>query len=229
MKTKKLRLILMAVMMVMLLPVTSLASSISHADARDYLVNYRETVINENGEEITRRYSFNSDEDIDILADYIVDHGFDAFNEAIETAINIKNAETQSSLPVVEPRSVNPLTIYKTISGNGRHDISDEAGGITEFDKLSDEEYIAVLEYRLDVENGKIVELSDISFDVTDLSYECSYTNTSFPSYFNDNNAGVTANFTIVKTVQITIDPLLPPVVLIEEDPESFAILVTLQ
>ena len=94
---------------------------------------------------------------------------------------------------------------------------------------MSDEEYIAVLEYRLDVENGKIVELSDISFDVTDLSYECSYTNTSFPSYFNDNNAGVTANFTIVKTVQVSIHALLPAVVLIGQDPESFAILVTLQ
>ena len=81
--------------------------------------------------------------------------------------------------------------------------------------------------YRVTVSNGKFTDLSSISFDIPYISAAGSWGSTSFPSYCNNTNYGVTANYLITKTVEIGIGDFSFEIKS-ETDNEIFALLTSL-
>lgn len=174
------------------------------ADAKEYLMTYSKVEVNELGNEFTTEYQFKTSQDLDAATIYIAEYGLDAFNKAVETAIEeVVSKERQSELIV--PRTTDPTTAYATISGNGTHTVSAETYGLASFDTLGTVEYLANLSYRVVVSDGEITGLSSISFDIPYISAAGSWSNLSLPFHNTATNAGVTANYTITKTIEISI------------------------
>ncbi len=173
-------------------------------DAKNYLINYSKVGINEFGKEFTTEYHFNTSQDLDAAAEYIVEYGLDAFNGMVENKVEeIVSQECQSKL--ITPYTTNPSTIRRIISGNGYHDISGETAGLASFDTLGTVEYMVSLSYRVNVKNNKITELKSISFDIPYISAAGSWGGLALPFHVTDTAAGVTANYTITKTLSIPI------------------------
>lgn len=172
------------------------------ADAKEYLTNYKKLDINEFGKEFTTEYYFQTNQDLDAAAIYIADYGLSAFNEAVEAAIR----ETVSQEPKLKiPRVTDPLIVYETVSGDGNHDVSAEAYGLASFKTLGTVEYIVELGYRINVQNGQFTRLTSSRFDIPHISSAGSWGNIRMPSHCTSTNAGITANYTITKTVEISV------------------------
>ncbi|QNK39345.1 hypothetical protein [Caproicibacter fermentans] len=87
----------------------------SLADAKEYLTNYSKVEVNEFGKQFTTEYQFKTSQDLDAAANYIVEYGLDAFNEAVKTETEkVVSQESQSEL--IRPQSTTPTTAVKTKS-----------------------------------------------------------------------------------------------------------------
>lgn len=100
--------------------------------------------------------------------------------------------------------------------------------GLAEFETLGTLEYTVELGYHVTVEDGEITDVNNISFNITGLDASGSWGDTSFPSYHSGTHAGVTANYTITKTVYIPIIGSIEFGVHAEYANEIFALLTTL-
>lgn len=196
-------------------------------DAKEYLTTYRKVDVNEFGNEFTTEYQFNTSQDLDGATSYITKYGLDAFDEAVRIAIE-EALHEEEQLELIMPRTTYPTTAYATISGNGTHTVSAETYGLASFDTLGTVEYSAILSYKVPVSNGKITGLSSISFDIPHISAAGSWGNLSLPSYNTSTHVGVTANYTITKTVEISIGDF-EFVIKSETDNEVFALLTNLE
>lgn len=195
-------------------------------EARAYLENYYETRVNSAGKEYTVEYEFTSESDLNGLVQYIAENGLSAFNAALEASIReVVGNETSTQ---VRPQSVQPLTAFTTVSGNGKHNVSTEAYGLTNFDTLGDVEYIVQLGYQVTVKDGEFTNLTNISFDVINMSVGGSWGNTRFPSYYSGTSAGVTANFDVTKTVEASVGGY-PLIIKTETDNEVFGFYTNIQ
>lgn len=192
-------------------------------EAISYLENYRSVCMNANGEEVVTYYSISDDETKEGLADYIVENGLDAFLHEIDTArLEIEGNDQ------IAGRSVTPLTAYRTISGNGRHTVSAEGYGYTTFGNTGAAvEYVTSLSYKVNVSNGAMTGITNISFDIEGLPSYVTASRFSYPQYCNSNRCGVTANFRLTRTIATDINGL--PIDLVSQvETESFALLTTL-
>ena len=234
MKTKKVFSMLFAVMIIVsLVPMSASASLVEEKaamqqyqcaleEAKEYLQDFCITEINE----FTTVYQFSTEHDLNEAAAYIAKYGLDQFNAAVDDAIN----EAVSKEPPSElnkPRTTTPTTVYKTISGNGTHNISAEAYGLASFPTLGTVEYLVEFGYRLTVSNGQITGMSNISFNIPYISTAGSWGGLSVPNYVFPSSAGATANYTITKTIEIPIGNF-SFTIKSETDNEIFAILTTL-
>lgn len=172
-------------------------------EARAYLENYCVTEVNSVGKEYTTQYIFSSQDDLEKAAQYIADNGLEVFNTALAVAVDdVVGNET----PIVpRPRTTTPTTAYKTVFGNGTHYVTAEAYGLASFDSLGTVEYLVELGYSVTVTKGVFTNLSNISFDIPYVSAAGSWGHTRFPSYYTDTVAGVTANYDITKTVEVSV------------------------
>ena len=202
---KKFSLLTFILSLVMVFNVTAFASStMTFEQAKEYLQNYHETRENDFGEIYTVQYIFDSEEDLNKAAIFIVENGLDEFNNALdkEIAEYVKNEETST---LVQPRTAFPSNSYETVSGDGTHQVEVVAGGLASFDTLGTLDYRVELGYRVTVRNGKFVSISSISFDVPYVGQGGSWGELSLPSYCTDYNCGVTANYVISKSVDLGI------------------------
>ena len=224
---KKLLSIVLSLVLVFSLSSTAFASEASMTvdEAKSYLENYYVTKVNSAGKEYTVQYIFSSEDDLNSAAQYIADNGLDAFNAALDVAI--EEAVSNETPAVPRPRTTTPRTAYETVSGNGNHYVSAEAYGLASFDSLGTVEYLVELGYRVTVTNGKFTNLTSISFDIPYVSAAGSWGNTRFPSYYTDTSAGVTANYDITKTVEIGIGDFSFEIKS-ETDNEIFALLTSI-
>ena len=224
---KKIMSLLLVVIMVLSIPCTAFASEASMTvdEARAYLENYYVTKVNSAGKEYTVQYIFSSEDDLNGAAQYIADNGLDAFNMALDVAI--EEAVGNETPVAPHPRTTTPTTAYETVSGNGNHYVSAEAYGLASFDSLGTVEYLVELGYRVTVTNGVFTNLTSISFDIPYISAAGSWGNTRFPSHCTNTNAGVTANYDITKTVEIGIGDFSFEIKS-ETDNEIFALLTSI-
>jgi len=207
-------------------PVESTITSenqLTFEEAKEYLTTYSEVNVNEFGKEFTTEYYFTTTQDLDAAAAYIVEFGLDVFNEAVEASVEeIVSQESQSNL--ISPMTTDPTVAYATVSGNGTHTVSAETYGLASFDTLGTVEYSASLSYKVVVSSGKISGLSSISFDIPYISAAGSWGDVSLPFYTTDTNAGVTANYTITKELEVSIGDF-GFIIKSETDNEIFALL----
>lgn len=106
---------------------------------------------------------------------------------------------------VIRPRATTPTVAYATVSGNGSHRVSEVASGFASFETLGTVEYIVELGYQVNVSNGAMTGISNISFNIPYISVGGTWGSISFPSYCYATNAGVTANYVITKTVNVPV------------------------
>lgn len=171
-------------------------------EAKEYLSNFYVEDVNEYGKVFSTQYIFKTEEDLEKAAEYIADYGLDKFNEDVESAIEREVAK-EPKTPVT--RSAYPASVTKTVSGEGNHNVSELVAGLASFDTLGTVEYTVELGYRLTVQNNKFTQLTDISFDIPYISGGGSWGDITIPSYCNDKHAGATANYTVTKSVEISI------------------------
>lgn len=172
------------------------------AGAREYLMNYNKEEVDEFGKAFTTEYNFKTSQDLDAAATYIADHGLEAFNEAVENAI--REAVSQEPKSAMT-RTTDPATVYRTVSGDGNHDVRAEAYGLARFNTLGTVEYRVELGYRVNVQNGRFTQVTSTRFDIPYISAAGSWGDLRMPSHCTSTNAGVTANYTITKSVQISV------------------------
>ena len=219
---------ILGVVMILSLSITSFASEskMTVNEAKEYLQNYNVTKNNEFGKEYTTSYSFNSEEDLDKAACYIANHGLEAFEDALNSAISeVVANEPKSTTPIT--RSTEPATAYATVSGNGTHSVSASARGMASFDTLGYVEYKVILGYKVTVSNGEFTNLTNISFDIPSVSGGGSWGNARFPSHCTATNCGVSANYDIVKSVEVEVEDF-SIVIKSETDNEVFSLLTSL-
>lgn len=221
---KKLLSFVLSLAMVFSLSATAFAfeQTMTVEEATEYLETYCATKENAAGKIYTTQYIFSSKDDLNTAAQYIAKNGLDAFNAALDTAI----AEVVRNETPTTPRTTTPTTAYATVSGNGNHYVSAEAEGLASFDTLGTVEYIVELGYRVTLNNGTLSNVTNISFDIPFISAAGSWSCTSLPSHASGGNAGVTANFLITKTVEISIGDFSFEVKS-ETDNEIFALLTS--
>ena len=153
--------------------------------------------------------------------------GLADFNTAVDNAIaEVVSKEPQRTVALTRP--TDPTTARETVSGNGTHNVSAQAYGLASFDTLGTVEYLVELGYTVTVSNGKFTKLSNISFDIPQISAAGSWGNTRFPSHCEPANCGVTANYDIVKTVEIGVGDFSFEIKS-ETDNETFALLTSLR
>lgn len=193
-------------------------------EAREYLINYKEINTNEYGKEYTVEYVFDSERDLNAAAKYILDYGVDTFNHILQEKIE-ESVSNEPKYPIA--RTTSPTTAYETISGDGSHYVSAQTYGLASFDTLGTVEYRAELGYRVVVENGEMVEINSVSFDIPYISAAGSWGSLSIPTYCTETNCGATANYIITKTIEIPIGDFSVQVKS-ETDNEIFALLTEL-
>lgn len=224
---KKLISLTLAVVMVIGVSITAFAASPKSFDeAKEYLESYNITKTNSMGKEYTTQYIFHSENDLNKAAAYIAEYGLDNFNNEVNNAI-IEAINNEPKNTLIYPRTTTPTTAYESISGNGTHRVSATAYGLASFDTLGTVEYSVELGYKVTVNNGKLTNLTSISFDIPYISAAGSWGSTSFPSYCNDTKCGVTANYLITKTVEIGVGDFSFEIKS-ETDNEIFALLTSL-
>lgn len=225
------KLISMALSFAMIFAISTAAFAVEQKmtieESREYLQTYKVTRINTEGKKYTIQFAFTTEKDLEKAAAYIVENGLAAFNAALDIAVanSVKN-EPQSTLS--QPRSTTPTVAHAYVSGNGDHYVSGEAYGLANFETLGQVEYLVNLGYRVTVSGGKFTNLTSISFDIPYLSTGGSWGSTSFPSYCDPGSCGVTANYTITKTIYAGIGDFSVPIKA-ETTREVFALLTGIQ
>lgn len=194
-------------------------------EAKKYLSNYFVEDVNEYGKVFSTQYIFKTEEDLEKAAEYIVDYGLDKFNEDVESAVKSEVAKEKKT-PVA--KSANPPSVTKTVSGEGNHNVSELVAGLASFDTLGTVEYTVELGYRVTVQNNKFTQLTNISFDVPYISGGGSWGDITIPSYCEDKYAGATANYTITKSVEISVGNF-DFEIKSETDNEVFSLITNLQ
>lgn len=211
----------LAVMFVFSTSVFAIDSHMTVDEAKEYLQNYYEVKKTVDGKEYSIEYVFDSNEDLERVAKFLSENGLDAFNAKLDEKIQ-QIVSMESTIPA--PQSTSPSTVYRTVSGEGRHAVEAETYGLASFDTLGTAEYRVKLGYQLTVTNGSFTDLTNIAFDIPTISAASSFGNIRVVDYCNATSAGVTANFDITKT--LTIDPGFD--VKAETDNEVFALLTNL-
>lgn len=198
--------------------------AITFDEAKNYLLNYSITETDSDGDECTTYYVFDSEDKLNNAANYIVENGLDAFNHVVNETIN----DVVSKEPKIEARETDPAIAYETVSGDGTHYVSAEAYGYSSFPTLGAIQYIVELSYRATVKGGKFTSVSSASVDFPVIDVSGSYGKISLPSYCNNTSCGVTANYTITKSIDI---PLGDGSFTIksESDKENFALITNLR
>lgn len=227
MKTRSIRYVSVMLAVLMILSFSAFASSENEiAEAKRYLQNYRMVRTNSQGKTYTLSFDFQSENDLNETAVYLVSIGRDAFNAEVVAALS--NENTGNTHGNVQPCTAEPSVVYETISGNGSHRVTATAHGYSSFDTLGEAEYVVELSYYVVVRDGVMKNIDTPRINVTLYTSSCSWGNASLPSYCTDYSCGVTANYTITKTLEIPVGPTGIPVKA-ETDPDSFALLTTLE
>lgn len=170
-------------------------------EAKAYLLDYSDVVQNEQGKDVTLTYEFDSEEQLNSAATYIVEHGIVAFNEKISNDLEIYLQNEEHN--VVMPREVSPMSIQKTISGNKTHKILGEAYGLASFATLGTGEYKVDLSYNVVVKNGKISSVSTPKLSFPMMSGGLSSDNISINKVPETYKVSVTARYDIVKKANL--------------------------
>ena len=198
----------------------------SFETARDYLLNYKKVITNQDSSKTITTYEFKSDEKLDEAATYISKYGLKAFNNILSEEIE-KALEKEPKTASIVTRTVDPVTITKKISGNGTHTVSGQASGLAKFDTLGTAEYIVKLSYKAYVKNNKITQIDSISFDIPYAGPgDVTWGDLTFNQNVTSKSAAVTANYRITKSVSVGKFEI---VIKSEFDPDAFAVLASLK
>ena len=182
----------------------SKGGDMTFAEAKDYLQNYEETAVNEEGKTYTIHYQFDTEEDLNKMASYITKYGLEAFNQKIDAQVS-KHGGTVDSKST-EPKTANPPIINKIVRGNGTHTVKGEVYGLARFKSLGKIEYTAKLSYKAVVKNGKITNINDISFDIPYISNTGSWGKVKFTKIVNNSIIATgKVEYTIYKTLSVSV------------------------
>ena len=181
-----------------------MTGTLSKSSAIDYLTTYSRKEYDSSGRESHITLEFETEEDRNAAADFIVRYGTDGFVRELEKSI-AQSIAIEGSPSILAPAATSPLTVYRTVTGNGTHYVSGQASGLAHFSTLGTVEYFVTLGYSVRVIGGKISGINSPAFNISHISAGGSWGNVSLPSYSNATNAGVTANYTITKTVKVGI------------------------
>lgn len=202
--------------------------NMSLTNAKNYLLNYEELYTKQDGSSSTTHFEFKTEEQLEAAAQYIVDYGFDSFWQIVNESISEQTAKDSDRL-LDSSRSVNPLTAYVNVSGNGTHNVSAIGLGTADCGNLGPVEYTVELGYRATVANNVFTSVNNIYINIIVSTAGGSYSDISFNSYYNNHNCGVTANYKITKSITVPI-PGSPFGfdIISDYDLDSFALLTTL-
>lgn len=199
------RVVVIVMIFVLIFSASAFAATpeISIEEAKAYLTNYSEEKMNEYGEPYTLSYEFKDEEDLEMLANYIVANGVDGFNAMIEEELQ-KVAEKEPQQTSPPKRIASPSVIHKSISGDGRHVVSATTSGLVSFDKCGSVEYRVELRYTVTVKNGEFVSLTTPSFRTAYISpTSATIDDVSLPNHCKPKEAGVTANYTVTGRIEL--------------------------
>lgn len=202
------------------------ADSMSVEEAKDYLENYCVTKVNSQGKEYTMQFDFSSEEELEAAALFIAENGVTRFHELLDVGIEELGNSGVSGIPI-QPRTTTPTIAYRTVYGNGRHNISGEANGLASFDSLGTLEYAVRLAYTAVAADGAFIDVTNISFDVIAMGANGGINNLTFNDHHIGSDCGVTANYVISKTTSVGVGDLNVPIKT-EIDSETFTILTSL-
>lgn len=203
----RVRILMLALILVLILPGTSIAAvssdnqSYDLAAAKEYLLNYEKVNYNKSGEKYTTIYIFETDDDLNAAAEYIVENGLKAFKEMLDAGVALAIEAEESKGGLAMNRTATPSFVEKTVSGDGFHYVSDRAEGFCDFGKYGDVEYLIEFGFNVRIENGEFTSVGNVDFDMLYISTGGDYGDLSFPEYCTPNGAGITANYSITKTV----------------------------
>ena len=197
----------------------------SFAEAKAYLQSYSEHCTNTLGKGYTLSYTFQSEEELNELAEYVASIGISAFEAQVDNALDEQGAGTTSA---VRPRYAEPDVVYETISGNGSHHVSASANGYASFDRLGEGAYTIELDYYVKVQNGVMVSVTNPGIDIDFITPNCEWGDVSLPSYCTDYSCGITANYTISKSLMIDVNGY-GLTLTTETDREILSLLTTLE
>lgn len=207
------------------IPVHAAEPQMTVEEAKQYLESYNVIRTNSDGDKYTTQYVFKSDEELEKIAAYIAENGLYKFNEELNSAIeDVVSQEPQT----MQTRTTTPSVKYVTVYGNGVHTVKADTYGLASFDTLGTVEYKAQLQYRVTASNGVFTGVSNPFFDIPYISTAGSWGKVSLPSYYSGVNAGVTANYTITKTISVPIGDMSFDIKS-ETDKEVFALSTTLK
>ena len=190
----------------------------------------------EEGGEFLTSYVIRSEEDIYALAEQIYANGWDWFYKEVHTQLQEElQKETPLSLPGViesggEIQSTSPSSQTLVVSGNGTHPlVSDPAYGLVSFPSVGTAEYTIILRYSVIVAGGVMTQIVDGS---PNASFPAKSANTvitekTYQKYCYSTQCGVTANYKITKSIQISIG-VIPIEIRSETVRDFFALLAHL-
>ena len=197
------------IVFVLLLVIASSSSvfadtSMNLEEAKAYLEGYSVHEVNEYGNGFTVSYEFDSDEDLINAANYIVEHGLDAFNQEVAAAIAaISDSESDNAGATL--RYTTPASVSRYVSADGIYVLSGSAYGLASFATLGTVEYNVDLGYTVTVANGTITGLNSVSCNVWALSPGGSWGNLTIQTSNGGTYCSATAYYVITKSVQISI------------------------
>ncbi|MGF6375163.1 hypothetical protein M2140_000197 [Clostridiales Family XIII bacterium PM5-7] len=177
----------------------------SFAQAKEYLVSFSDISINEDGGKVITYYSFADEENLNIIAQYISEHGLEKFQRDLDAALKRAISTEELNRTQKQVMRTTPTTKYAYVKGNGTHSVRSSASGLIKFNKVGAVEYLVELSYKAVVSGGKFVSKKNVSFDIPYISTGGTWGKVSLPGYIDDNSVGVTSNFEITKKLKVPI------------------------
>ena len=171
-------------------------------EVKEYLTNYTKVETNEYGKEVRTHFCFESEEDKNTIAAYILENGLDKFNEELDQAIAAEVADDPK--PIIT-RNANPNIVYKTVYGNGNHYVSEHVYGLASFSTLGTTEYSVQLGYTAVVSGGRFTSVNGISLSFPSMGAATTAGDFQFPTFVTDNSCGVTAIYTLTKRIGVEV------------------------
>jgi len=102
---------------------SSNTDSLTPDEAKAYLLSYKDVETNRYNKEFVKYYEFATRQDLERAVAYICEYGLDVFHNEVDAAVKEVVAQEEKTQTSVS-RTVDPLVVNRTISGNGIHTVS---------------------------------------------------------------------------------------------------------
>ncbi len=171
--------------------------SMTVEEAKAYLANYSEVRYDSEGEYVVR-YEFETEEALQEAAEYIAENGVEAYHAMADAYVA---EQVANEPPAIQPCVITDGETVKYISGDGLHTVTSVFGGRAYYDKAGTVEYSFQITFNVLVENNQILGITSKAMNVLHVGAGGNIIDTSLSQAHTHNQAGVSASFTVSKTI----------------------------